>query len=311
MRTPDNFLRQERLTTNEEKIYNDLIQEPLIKKVKKLEKKLEDAKKAGNLPAVQKIEKIIKYKDFAEFLIDGTYPQKIIDEDLKEVEKIKNNFDNVATRRSEILEALLLEEIENEGWLGDDDVFAWKTIKYDDYKNHTDIVVELIDDNGEILKLGIDATVGDSEEKFFKKIEIIKKDLSKKYGTKIKYFQSSCEKKEGAINGFPRVIIACTKENLKKLCNLKVESTNKETSLRTTSFQLKVIEEIINQLKEELKFLKNKVVLPGKNKINNLPLYQEIEKLLKHLQKIYKNKKGLISEKDDQTLKVFKLSQMI
>jgi hypothetical protein len=231
------------------------------------------------------------------------------------VSKAVNTFKDEATERSEILEAILEEIIEKNAWFGD--CYTIKTIKYDDISNHTDFVIEIVTEEGEILRIAVDVTVGSndkarSEDVKNKKASYVVKELDRGQATTVKYFQSQAEFDEEdefrvmKLTGIPRVIISYPKENLTYLCEamagvFKKSGQGKKEAYRMleqNGLQLVIISEVIDQFTWQLKYLQSK-------KQDSAQIEVNLKKTIDYLKKLYEKKASLINlDPNDKACKV-------
>lgn len=241
----------------------------------------------------EKVRKNIKNKpqldDFKQIESKGIYNEIDIERDKRKILAIKNKFKKDATQRSEILEAVLTEQIELSNWLGDNSSTV-ETTKYDDYINHTDFIVEFPNDKN-INRLAIDVTVSNDTNTLDEKYEYIKNQLDNNKGADIKYFQSEFNQDEkGPLSDIPRVVIAMDQENIQKLSHVIAKILKKEISkkeLACNPLQLEILEDIISQLKEQLTYTTNKFGPNNKSRIN-----KNINSLIEDLENIFQHKKS-------------------
>lgn len=199
-------------------------------------------------------------KKLTEDDFSDVYSAKEIADDKQGIKNLKKDFD-VPTMQSEILEAIFLEQIEKSEYFGDAEYYTIETVKHDDYKNHTDFVIEF-NNNGKPVRIAIDVTVGDkwtAEGKY----EKIIKELNFYKGTTIKYFQSEIDPDEkGQINGLPSAVLMMSKENLSALCDLVAKSIKGEEgankNLAKLHLKFSVIEELLSQFNQQIAYLEKK-----------------------------------------------------
>lgn len=224
----------EHLSISEEVIYENLVRKQIAKKPK-----IED------------------YKD--------VFREDEIKNDQCRLETVVKGFDKYSTQRSEILEAILLNQIEMSNWFGEN-CFTVQTTKFDDVLHHTDFVVEWPQGRGKALRVGVDVTVTNDRNVIYKKLDFITRDLDKKRGTTIKYFQSEINNKRGKIENLPRLIIALSKEGLSSLCDefAKTKNIDKEKrkfakqNLEYNPLQISIIKDLIEQIEAQIDYLIDK-----------------------------------------------------
>jgi len=238
------------------------------------------------------------------------YPQKEISRDIARVERIEDQFEVSSTRKSKILEALLLRQIELAEWFGNQ-CQTIETTKYDDYVNHTDFIAEWEDENGDPVRLAIDVTSSEENLDYGIKAENILRDLNNYQGTKIKYFISEQFGYKGAVKDIPRVIIAIRKEVIDKLYALimpTIDGTKGEKRLEGHNklckcfLQASIVEEMIKQLDKQSEHLEKH---DGKNTL----IYQNIQKAIKILETVFDKKIGSVEDgPSSRALKVAEIS---
>lgn len=252
----------------------------------------------------------IKLKEKPKLSDFHDYSELEIKRDEAEVAKIKESFQKEVTQRSEILEAILFQQIEL-SWFGDE-AYTFQTTDYDDFKNHTDFVIEIDDINGKTLKMAIDVTIGNNIEKNTKKFEKIKKDLDIGRGTTIKYFQSEINAEiSGQQINLPSYIIAMAEDELTKLCDIvanTIGNNKTKENMKILSYnplQLSIIQNLIDQTETQMKYLEKngntntnifRNLKNVKDKLNEI-LEKKIE-ILKKENEILEKKKGRIDQKN-------------
>lgn len=198
---------------------------------------------------------ILKEEDFKD-----VYSLEEIENDLKNVEKIKNKYYHLQDetgfgleqkRHSEIIEHIIIEESELEDWFGENAI-TFKTADHDDIHNKIDMIIEFeeaIEDTENAIKelahlgLAIDISFSKDVDKKFAKI---KDEIREGHLSKVKYFRSE---RAGAkpIENLPRVVILSSGKTLNDLAEKWLEG-DKE-GLGKHVFQLQMLEEISTQLK--------------------------------------------------------------
>lgn len=221
--------------------------------------------------------------------INEPYPKDVVTKDKNDVANNERKF-TTGTMRSEILEAVLLEQIEASEWLGEN-CYTIKMSKYDDYFNHVDFVIEWPGENGgKPIRLAVDVTMSD-DDKLTEKLERIKKELLFDKGANIKYFSSETTKEKGALANIPRIIFGLTKEKLGEICELVAKTIRREPGsnkeLAKNSLQTTFIKEMIGLLNGQISY-SEKHVSPDSEILKNLVAARN------HLKIISENKKGLV-----------------
>jgi len=204
-----------------------------------------------------------------EIVKDQKYVKKM--EDIFEREK--NREKEVAEQLAQILEAILLDEIELNSWLGDN-VTTIKTSRFDDIANGVDLIAEfeMEEEEKHHLGLAVDATLAHDINK---KIKTIKEEILNGKLALIKYFKPGTP----SLKDIARVIICADAETIKEVGEAWLEGKNKE--LAKHKIQLQILEELIMQLEVFSKFAAKH------NKKDLVIIYEENLKLLK---KIYDKK---------------------
>ncbi len=206
-------------------------------------------------------EKILRESaiDMNEFV--GFYNEKKLAQHFAIVEKKEKNFSyephNVY---SEVLEAIIYDQIQNGPWFGEN-TKAIKTSRYDDYENGSDIILELQDTAKGLynLSLSIDVTFGTTTET--KKFLKIKENIDNGTLGEISYFKSARANFRGEISQVPQVVIGIEKDLLVKLADLWAndgphKEKNKEEINRHPA-QRVIMAEILLQLHTFRTYAKN------------------------------------------------------
>ncbi len=176
-------------------------------------------------------EQMIKMNDFEEI-----FGKEAIEKDHEKIEKKKRDPDWVPrTKRSELLELILLDSLEENSWFGDE-AMTIKASEFDDVFRGTDIIMEFKLDGREgndTPKLCIDAKSGDypSENCDKKMKNIISGVLRGKLG-EIKYFQSPDpfdNEYKGPIEMIPSVIVGVQNSGLDELIEIKYEQMKEKS----------------------------------------------------------------------------------
>ena len=181
------------------------------------------------------------------------YGAQQVEADLDEVRRLERIFeaqsaaDKIPTGKlAKIFEWIMLESIELSNWLGED-VVTIVPSQYDDYINHVDSIAEFRKQKGgaEYLAFGIDVTIGIGV--VHQKLLGIKDEIRRGKLTRIKYFLSEFANIRGELSKIPRVLIAISAENAKKLAELW-SSAKEKSKLADHPIQFQIIDEILLQL---------------------------------------------------------------
>ena len=184
----------------------------------------------------------------------GIYTPEEIAADQARLDEIKKAQKYPATVRAVILEHVIFSHSENSNWLTtqDRESYTVQTTEFDDKVNHTDMVVEWIED-GEIRRLAIDVTTSETNGPIAQSESQIEEEIKSGNLATVKYFKSQAEpNKVGEISGIPRVIIAMDRETIKKLCGDFVTKNPRE--LEYSHEQLLILEEIREQMSDQIEY---------------------------------------------------------
>lgn len=167
----------------------------------------------------------IKIEDFSDL-----YGEDVIKRDMEYVEKKKAGIKargTLPTKRAEILEAILSEQIELSNWLGQEAQTIIPS-KYDDSAHGVDVAVEFERAEGfKHMALGVDFT--SSAEQIKTKLLTARKHILNEDLTKIKYFFSEKSHIRGEISKIPWLVVGADTHLLRGLCKLwiaKYQSPN-------------------------------------------------------------------------------------
>lgn len=227
------------------------------------------------------------------------YSEKEIKEDKNLIDGLERKFIK-KTSRALILEAILAQQIEQANWLGDD-CFVVCTSKYDDYVNHTDIVVEFRH-NKEPIRLAIDVTTNKNREQLTKKIEYIEKDIYNDKLTSLKYylFDEMEPSYKGKLELVPRVVIGTDNDGVERLCEIVKKTIGREKGskekLANYYLQIEFLEEIKRQLEYFIEYAKIKKDHSEKDLV-----VSQQQKVLKIINNVLENKTRLIGLQPNQT----------
>jgi hypothetical protein len=183
-----------------------------------------------------------KMEDFSDI-----YPEEEIKKDKEHLNKIKERHQFYKTQRSEILEALLTNQIQQALWFGEN-YFVVQASEYDDVLNHTDLIAEFREKD-EIIRLAIDVTTSENKNILEKKIKRIEKGIDQgKLTTLNILFEEIEPPSKGKIEMIPRVIIGTNKEGIKELSKLVEKTIKREKGshkeLANFYTQIEFLEEI-------------------------------------------------------------------
>jgi len=132
-------------------------------------------------------------------------------------------------KRSKILEALMVEQIEMSDWFG----HSTNTVlasEFDDLFNSIDMVIEFGDENekdAQYDSLGIDVT--STTERIEKKLTKIRDHLKQWGGSRIRYFRSERQNPKTTLKELPRLVVGVEPELLEELSKLWLEANKHRT----------------------------------------------------------------------------------
>ena len=168
-----------------------------------------------------------KYKkapiDMAKFeKIPGYGPERL-KRDRDRIERKKEKIRKLgtgSTRKAQLLEALLTEQIELSEWFGGN-TFTIVPAEYDDLIHGVDLALEIEDDGGiKHLALGVDVT--SSPMAIRKKLKIIKDHIADGTLTTMEYFHSEDHNPDfyGTMSNIPQVVIGSDGKTIRELGEL-------------------------------------------------------------------------------------------
>lgn len=185
----------------------------------------------------------MKESDFVEI-----YGEKEIMRDNRWVEGLKKT-EEPKSERGELLESIMIEKAETANWFGEE-AFLIPVSDYDDRKAHGDLVFEMQNENGEIVRILLDVTASGSEEKIQKKmkssLDLLKNERRL---SSIKYFQSEITGQKERIVDIPKVTIGITPLTLGELCAELNKNPKKQGN---NPIQLYFLDQVQNQLRHLL-----------------------------------------------------------
>lgn len=167
------------------------------------------------------------------------YDPKSIKSDVEYVGRMEAKFaqdskdgDPSGTRRGELLEAMIFEQLKYARWFGAD-ADAVAVSRFDDIANGVDMIIQFIREGGfKFLALTIDIT--SSPDKMHEKLGKIKASILSGSLTMIKYFDPNPKSKKadgsnfsglkirGELRDIPRVVVGIDRRSLQELSLLKI-----------------------------------------------------------------------------------------
>lgn len=226
------------------------------------------------------------------------YARDNIDEDIEEIEALKNKFEtDDAKMVADILEGLILEKSDN---LFGPDIEMVKTSDYDDIKNGTDLVLESKDEQH--LAIAVDVTFGGGSVK--KKLSRIKEEIDADKLRDIKYYETEIgelgAKKRRKLHGIPRVVIGVETNTVKDLSAAWVRGDDK--FIGESEAQYALLEEMRLQLKTFAEYAEQVEQQEIAKK------YYHALEIVKKIQETKKIPKGHSAWLEDRVLKGIKLN---
>lgn len=192
----------------------------------------------------------------------GVYPKDEIRRDIKKVWEAERHFreknqmlgaNKMGEKFGDNMEFLLDKCGEQNNWFGENS-FISKTLKYDDYFNGVDFVLEydLSELNNSPQRVAIMVDCTSSREKIDKKISnnLRSMELGK---TRVKYFESQVDSFKGEVVCVP-VVIGLNEEHINQL----MDNIGNNNYLANSSAQVVFLEEIRMQLRLYRQFLSTK-----------------------------------------------------
>lgn len=168
-----------------------------------------------------------KYKkaaiNMAKFDKIAGYGEARVKRDKERVEKKKKEIGELGTgptRKAQLLEALLTEQIELSNWFGEN-TYTIVPAEFDDLFHGVDLALEIEDDEGvKHLALGVDVT--SSPIAIRKKLKIIKDHIANGTLTAMEYFHSEDHNPDfyGTMSNIPQVVIGADGKTIKELGEL-------------------------------------------------------------------------------------------
>jgi len=198
----------------------------------------------------------IQMDDFADVM-----DPKVIQAHKQEVYRLKKIFesgkDNPANaeqiKLGKILEAIVVEQIELNEWLGPN-VNTQQTSEFDDYVHGIDFVTEFNED-GALRHMGfaIDATHG-KQQTIQLKLEKIRSQLNRGELGEVSYFQTVDKSIQGRKRFIPKVVLALEKRHVLEIARLWVRGEQK--ALADHPVKQTIMREMLAQLEGQLGYAK-------------------------------------------------------
>ncbi len=161
--------------------------------------------------------------DMAKFEKVAGYGVERVKRDKERAEKKKRQIEELGTgptKKAQLLEALLTEQIELSNWFGEN-TYTIVPAEFDDLFHGVDLALEIEDEGGvKHLALGVDVT--SSAISINKKLKIIKDHIANGTLTAMEYFHSEDHNPDfyGTMSNIPQVVIGADGKTIKELGEL-------------------------------------------------------------------------------------------
>lgn len=165
-------------------------------------------------------ESAISIEDFLDL-----YGADIIARDQEYVARVKADIEKRPyTKRAQILEALINEQIELSDWFGPE-AQTITPADFDDFRNGVDIAVEFEGEEGfKHLALGVDVTSNTAQ--LADKLGQVKKRILNGKLTVMKYFKSERSNIRGELGNIPNLVVGASGELIQELSELWLSANN-------------------------------------------------------------------------------------
>jgi hypothetical protein len=231
-----------------------------------------------------------KQKEYQAHIEDfeDVYGEKETKRDVYWVEEMKKREDP-GSERGELMELIMILQAETANWFGENS-FLFSVSEYDDRKAHGDIVLEIMNDNGEPVRILLDITVSGEEnnliDKMQRSFDILRRE--RRLST-IKYFQSEATGEKERLINIPRVTIGITPDTLGELC---VDLNKNFKKQENNPIQLYLLDQIENQLIHLLEAAKEMDVIDP-------VIIKNLENAEKEIKKVLNKKENLRTKNFD------------
>lgn len=220
-----------------------------------------------------------------------------LDEDKKEVERLKEIFEREKRMRTEerllhekamVFEAILIDSAEGAEWMGDN-AYATPASDYDDYKNGIDGILEFDVEGGssQVAGMGIDVTYGHNIKS---KVGSIEREIGSGEMGHIKYFNSELSDFHGEMKNVPRFVVGCDIKTVDELINLWVDGSPSDLANHPVQLQ------ILHQLLVQCKYFSDYAKESGQDRVS-----ERYDRVFKIIEPIYRDKTG--DEDEDGEIK--------
>lgn len=224
----------------------------------------------------------LKMEDFSDI-----YKEEEIMRDRNELEKMKDseNFEK-SDVHGKVLENLFPEIGKKNFWMGEEEFYIIQLSEYDDkmkYGAHADVLIEMRNSEGKIIRFAVDLTTGANMDKLNAKKTKCVKGIEIGTLSSVKYFQSEIEKFRGRIIEVPVVVAGIDKETLHALC----DAIGRGENIQNHPAKFMILEEIWHDFSVLLAIANN---LKGKKH----PLTKKISDCFDVVAALWENKKSLL-----------------
>lgn len=161
--------------------------------------------------------------DMSKFVKVAGYGPERIERDKERIERKKKEIKELGTgptKKAQLLEALLTEQIELSEWFGEN-TFTIVPAEFDDLFHGVDLALEIVDDN-ELRHLALGVDVTSSPVAIRKKLKIIKDHIANGTLTSMEYFHSEDHNPDfyGTMANIPQVVVGVDGKTIKELGDL-------------------------------------------------------------------------------------------
>jgi len=185
----------------------------------------------------------IKMEDFSDI-----YSKDEIESDKRRVKAMKESESyEEPTNYSKVLEEAVANLAELYNWLGERQYALIRTSEYDDKLvngAHCDVILEMMADDGSIMRMGIDLTTSVDWDRLNEKKKKCFGAVEKGKLFDVKYFKSVLTDEKGALKDIPVVMFGADKDSVHELC----ESVGRIGDISKHHMQYMLIEEINHNL---------------------------------------------------------------
>lgn len=218
----------------------------------------EAEEKAFLLLEEQRNKAAIKMEDFAK--VAGYGPERV----KADKERVARKRERIiqeggeASKRAQILEFVLQDQIELSNWFGESTYTIVPSI-YDDYFHGVDLALEIEDEEKKVQHLALGVDVTSSAMAIRKKMEIIKEHIKDGSLTQMEYFHSENHNPDfyGTMSNIPSVVIGSDSKTIAELSELWMDGYGLAKLRAKNNIQLS--EEAMQGQREKMKKAKERL----------------------------------------------------